>query len=62
VLLEHAPDALELVVGGGHLGLELGDGFGRAHAGDDVLALSVDEELAVEILHAVGGVAGKRDT
>ena len=39
----------------------LRDGFGRAHAGDDVLALGVDEELAVELLRAVGRVARERD-
>ena len=39
---------------------ELGDGFGRAHAGDDVFALGVDEEFTVEFLDAIGGIAGER--
>ena len=59
VLLEGGADALELLVGGGQVVLELGHGLGRAHAGDDVLALGVDQELAVELLVAVGGVAGE---
>ena len=48
-------------VGGGHLLLELRDGLGRADAGDDVFALGVDEEFAVELLRAVGRVAGEGD-
>ena len=51
----------QLVVGGRHLLLQLGDRLGRAHAGDDVLALRVDQELAVELLDAVGRVARERD-
>ena len=43
-----------------HLLLQLGDRLRRAHAGDDVFALRVDQELAVELLHAVGRVAGER--
>jgi hypothetical protein len=41
--------------------LELGDRFRGADTGDDVLALGVDEELAVEHLLAGGGVAGEGD-
>ena len=41
--------------------LELGDGAGVADARDDVLALSVDEIVAVELLLAVCGVAREGD-
>ena len=61
MFLEGGADALELVVGGGQVVLELGHRLGRAHAGDDVLALGVHEELAVELLDAVGGIAGEGD-
>ncbi len=40
---------------------ELGDWFGCANAGYHVFALSVDEELAVELFFAVGWVAGEGD-
>jgi hypothetical protein len=42
--------------------LELADGLWSAHAGDDILALGVDEELAIEFIRAVGRVAGECDT
>ena len=45
----------------GHLFLELQHGLRGAHAGDDVLTLSVDEELTVEFIHAVSRVAGEGD-
>ena len=45
----------------GMLLVELGDGLGRAHAGDDVLALGVDQEFAVEHLFAGGRIAGEGD-
>ena len=61
MLLERLADALELGVGLRHLLLQLGDRLRRAHAGDDVLALRVDQELAVELLDAVGRVARERD-
>ena len=35
--------------------------LGRAHAGDDVLALGVDEKFAVENLFAGGRIAGEGD-
>ncbi len=57
MLLERLADALELGVGLRHLLLQLRHRLRRAHAGDDVLALRVDEELAVELLDAVGRVA-----
>ena len=40
--------------------LHLGHGLGRPHAGDDVFALGVDEELAVKFVGTVGGIAGER--
>ncbi len=61
VPLEDRADLQELGVGLGHLVLQLEDGLGGAHAGDDVLALRVDEELAVELVRAVGRVARERD-
>ena len=39
--------------------LELGNGAGVADAGDDVLALSVDQVVAIEFLGAVSRVAGE---
>ena len=36
------------------------DGLGVADAGNDVLALRVDKEVAVKLLGAVGGVASER--
>ena len=53
-------DVVEFLVGGGHFLRELRDRFGRADAGDDVFALGVDEEFAVELLRAVGRVARER--
>ena len=50
----------ELLVDLGHTSFsQLGDGLGGAHAGDHVLALGVDQELAEELLLAGGGVAGE---
>ena len=45
----------------GHGGLQLADGLRGADAGDDVFALGVDEELTIEFVDAVGGVAGEGD-
>ena len=49
VILEELRDADELGVRGRQLLRELGDRLGRADAGDDVLALRVRQELAVEL-------------
>jgi len=56
MLLEGGADLQQLGVGLRHLLLELEDGLGRADAGDDVLTLRVDQELAVEFVGAVGGL------
>ena len=40
---------------------QVGDRLGVADAGDDVLALGVDQEVAVALVGAVSGVAGERD-
>ncbi len=42
-------------------GLEVGDGLGIADAGDDVLALGVNQKVAVKLLGAVGRVAREGD-
>ena len=56
VLLQARRDVAQLLVGLRHHLFELGDRLRRANAGDDVLALRVDQELAVELLGA-----GRRD-
>ena len=73
VALEDAVDAHELAVRLGHRAFHrrlrrfrgkprlLGDVLRRADAGDDVLALGVDQELAVELLLAGRGIAGEGD-
>ena len=53
---------LELGVGVRHLLLQLRHRLRRPHAGDDVLTLRVDQELAVELLLAVRRVARERDS
>ena len=52
VLLEARRNLAKLLVGLRQHLLELLDLLRRAHAGDDVLALRVDQELAVELLRA----------
>ena len=73
VLLERAVDARQLLerrrhrvfhrrlVGAGLLARDLGDLLRRADAGDDVLALGVDQEFAVEPLLAGRRIAGEGD-
>ena len=73
MLLEHVADAAELREGRGHRGLHrglvgfrllaggLGDVLGRADAGDHVLALGVDQELAIELGGAGRGAAREGD-
>ena len=50
VLLEPRGDVAQLLVGLRHHLFELADRLRRADAGDDVLALRVDQEFAVELL------------
>ena len=61
VLLEPRRDLAELRVRLRHHLLELANRLRRPDPGDDVLALRVDEELAVELFLASGGVAGEAD-
>ena len=73
VALEHAVDARQLLerlrhrrfhrrlVGAGLLARGLGDLLRRADAGDHVLALGIDQELAVEPLLAGRGIAREGD-
>ena len=61
MFLERGANFHEFGVGFGHLVLQLEDGLGGAHAGDDVFALSVEEKFAVEFVDSVGGIAGERD-
>ena len=49
----------ELLVHFGHLVSQVADGRGGADAGDHVFALRVEKVLAVQLLFAGGGVAGK---
>ncbi len=73
VLLEDAADVAEFLIGLGHqllhrvhvlvllvLGVVV-EGVGGADTGNDILALGVDEPLAVELVVAGGGVAGESD-
>ena len=63
VILERQEHALELLACGLKTrgGLEVGDGLSVADAGDDVLALGVDQKVAVEFLSAIGRVAREGD-
>jgi hypothetical protein len=61
VALKGLADVGELFVEGGIVALELLDGRGGADAGDDVLALGVDEVFAGDLVLAGGGVAGEGD-
>ena len=42
--------------------LKIGDGLGVANTSDNVFALGVDKEVAVELFGSVCRVAGKGDT
>ena len=61
VRLELLADGHELLVDLGHLLLEPADRLGGADAGDDVLALGVDQVVAVEDVLAGVRVAGEGD-
>ena len=59
VVLQAAGDLDELSVDLRHLVLQLADGRRSTDTGNDVLALSVDQVLAHQLLGAGGGVTGK---
>src|SRR5438034_333533 len=61
VALEAIGDVEQLVVDRGHPALEVVDTLGRADAGHDVLALSVGEELRVEVARAGARVPREPD-
>ncbi len=60
VRLERAQDLHQLLVGLGQLVRQLGDVARVAHAGDDVLALGVDQEVAAGLGRAGDLVAAER--
>ena len=62
VRLQLAGDRIELGVDGGHLRLHLGDWAGRAHPGDHVFALGIDQVFAVERVFAGRRVAAEGHT
>ena len=59
MVLQSLADTLKLLEGLGELLSHLSDGHGSTDAGDHVLALSVGQELAEELLLAGGGVTGE---
>ena len=59
MLFERLPDLFQLLGRLGHDLDEFSHRFGRAHAGDHVLALGVDEEFTVKHLLAGSGIARK---
>ena len=61
MLFEFVRDVGELACRSREFVLELIDRLGGAHAGDDVLALGVLQELTEELVLAGGGVARERD-
>ena len=63
MILERQEHALELLTCGleARGGLEVDDGLGVADTGDDVLALSINQKVTVELLGAVGRITRKGD-
>ena len=61
MVLEKFTDLHQRFVRGGHFLDQMGDGMGRAHAGDDVFALCVDQIFAVENFFAAGRITCKRN-
>ena len=59
--LEDVSDPLQLNQRFRQMFLQIGDRFRRAHAGDDIFALGVDQKFAVEHFLAGGRIAGERD-
>ena len=61
MLFQRGADIFQLAMRLGHLLLQRGDGVGRAHAGDDILALRVDQVFTVKHFFARGGIAREGD-
>ena len=59
--LEKFTDFHQRFVRGGHFLRQMGNWMGRAHAGDDVFALGVDQIFAVENFFAAGRITCKRN-
>ena len=59
VLLQRLANGQQFGIRLGHHFLQLQDGFRGADTGDDVFALGVDQELAIELVDTVGRVAGE---
>jgi hypothetical protein len=59
VFFKDVADAFEFFIGLGQVLFEFDDRFGGANAGHDVLALSVDEKFAVELLSPLAGLRVK---
>ena len=59
VVLQTGCDLNELIVHLRHLILQVADGRRSAHAGNNVLALCIDQVLAHQLLSAGGGVTGE---
>ena len=62
VLLQPIRDRPQFLVGLGKHGAEFGDRPGRADAGDHILALRVEQELAVELVGTGGRVTRESDS
>ena len=62
MLFEGRPYSHQCFVRGRHFPSQISDGMRRAHSGDHVFALCVDQVLAVKNLFATGGVACESDT
>ena len=59
VVLEAGSDLNELIVNLGHLLMQLADGRRSTDTGNDILALSIDQVLAHQLLLAGSGVTGE---
>ncbi len=62
MIFQEGADFLQFLVGGGHFPCKLGHGVWRAHPGDDILSLRIDEILAVKYFFARRGITGKGHT
>ena len=61
MVFQNAADGKQLFVRGRHHLGEVRHGIGRAHAGDDVLALRIHQKFSVENFLAARGIARERD-